>query len=244
MKYKFRFSILAFILILNLTILACSLASNPASSVQPAPTGEMPVILPTSGSEEVLPAPVAPEIPETRRLTLEYPPKMRAGVESDIIRLTLEVDDLGNVTPTAQFEGNVITGETIEIPNLYETHQITAEASLDLAGMEVAPNGATFEPLTPGKSATFFWSIRPREAGTYRGTVWLHLNFSDKLTGEKSRIALSAQAVEIEAVDFFGLSVNVARTSGVVGSIIGGVLGFPFLEDIAKFIFKKRKKTS
>jgi hypothetical protein len=243
MKPRFGISILVFIIILNLAALACGAASGSAEPIQPAPTGEIPVVLPTSGAEEVLPAPVAPEIPETRRLTLEYPPKMRAGVESNIVRLTLEVDDLGNLTPTAQFDGNVVTGETIEIPNLYETHQVTAEASLDLAGMEVAPNGATFEPLTPGQSATFFWSIHPRETGTYRGTVWLHLNFRDKLTGEENRIALSAQAVEIEAVDFFGLSVNVARTSGVVGSIIGGVLGFPFLEEIARFIFKRRKKT-
>ncbi len=64
---------------------------------------------------------------------------MRAGVESDVVRLTLEVDDLGNITPTAQIEGNVVVGETIEIPDLYETHNVTAEARLDLAGMQVQP---------------------------------------------------------------------------------------------------------
>jgi hypothetical protein len=42
-------------------------------------------------------------------------------------------------------------------------------------------------------------------------------------------------------VDFFGLSVNVVRTSGVIGSIVGGVLGFPFLEQILRFLFAKRK---
>ena len=74
----------------------------------------------------------------------------------------------------------------------------------------------------------------------YRGTVWLHLNFANKSTGEEDRIAVSAQIIEIEAVDFFGLSVNLARTSGVVGSIVGGVIGFPFLEDILKFLFKRK----
>ena len=157
---------------------------------------------------------------------------MRAGVEGDIVRLTLEVDDLGNITPTAQIEGNVVVGETIEIPDLYETHNVTAEARLDLAGMQVQPADAIYEPLKRGQSATFYWSIRPQEPGIYRGTVWLHLNFADKSTGEQSRIAVSAQIVEIEAVDFFGLSVNVARTSGVIGSIVGGVVGFPFIEDI------------
>lgn len=111
-----------------------------------------------------------------------------------------------------------------------------------MAGMEVSPPEATLEPLTRGRSVTFYWSIRPQETGTYRGTVWLHLNFADKSTGEQSRIAVSAQIIEIEAVDFFGLSVNVARTSGVIGSLVGGVFGFPFIEDIIKFLFRRRKK--
>jgi hypothetical protein len=168
---------------------------------------------------------------------------MRAGVEGDIVRLTLEVDELGNITPTAQIEGNVVVGETVEIPDLYETHNVTAEARFDIAGMEVQPPEAIMEPLKRGQSATFYWSIRPQDPGKYRGTVWLHLNFTDKSTGEESRIAVSAQIVEIEAVDFFGLSVNVARTSGVVGSIVGGVVGFPFIEDILRFIFKRRRKS-
>jgi hypothetical protein len=35
-----------------------------------------------------------PAIPERRRLTVEFPPQIRAG-DSDLVRLTLEVDDLG-----------------------------------------------------------------------------------------------------------------------------------------------------
>lgn len=173
---------------------------------------------------------------------------MKAGVEGDIVRLTLEMDDLGNITPTAQISGNIVTGEVIEIPNLYETHFVTAEARFDMAGMIVQPPGAIYEPMKPGQSVTFYWSIRPQETGVYRGTVWLHLVFVERVSGEdpqgatQSRMAVSAQIVEIEAVDFFGFSVNFVRTSGVVGSVIGIVVGFPFFEDIVKFLFGKRKK--
>lgn len=233
-------------LTLILAVIACAggMSAPSDTGVQPAPTdfvavATQPVVDIPSQPTQIT---AAPAIPETRLLTLEFPSKMRAGVEGDIVRLTLEVDNLGNITPTAQFEGNVVVGETIEIPDLYETHDVTAEARLDLAGMIIQPSGPTFEPLTRGQSATFFWSIRPEEVGKYRGTVWLHLNFKDKSTGDESRIAVSAQIVEIEAVDFFGLSVNFARTSGVVGSIVGGVVGFPFLEDIVKFLFKRRKR--
>ncbi|NOT05237.1 MAG: hypothetical protein HOP27_11620, partial [Anaerolineales bacterium] len=177
--------ILASALMLILASIACAGSVESAAPAQP-------VVESTSQSAQPTQITAPPAILETRRLTLEFPPKMRAGVEGDIVRLTLEVDELGNITPTAQIEGNVIVGEVIEIPDLYETHNVTAEARFDIAGMEVQPPEAILEPLTRGQSATFFWSIRPQEPGTYRGTVWLHLNFVDKSTGEESRIAVSA----------------------------------------------------
>jgi hypothetical protein len=234
--------------VLFFAALACAGSFSSAApintNIQPArteiiSTTAQPLVESTSQPTQISPSPA---IQETRRLTLEFPSRMRAAVESDVIRLTLEVDDLGNITPTATVNGNDVIGKTVEIPDLYDTHNVTAEAQLDLAGMTVNPAGPTFESLSRGQSVTFYWSIRPEQVGKYRGTVWLHLNFANKATGEKSRIPVSAQIIEIDAVDFFGLSVNLARTSGVIGSVIGGVIGFPFLEDILKFLFKRRKR--
>ena len=183
-----------------------------------------------------------PAIPERRRLTLEFPPQIRAG-DSDLVRLTLEVDDLGNLTPTAEIGGNEIEGQVVELPNLYESHQVIAEARFDLAGMEVRPAELVSEPLAPGNSVTFRWSVRPQDVGLYRGTIWLYLRFVDKQTGEESQKTVSAQLVEIEAVNFLGLSGEFARTTGIIGSVVGTIIGFPFFEDILKFIFKRRNKT-
>jgi hypothetical protein len=171
---------------------------------------------------------------------LEYPPRIRAG-DSDRIRLTLEVDDLGNITPTAVIGGNVVTGDVIEVPNLYETHRVIVEAKFDVAGLEVSPPGLSSQALEQGQSVTFFWSVRPDDVGIYRGTVWLYLRFVDKVSGEESRKTVSAYGVDIEAVNFFGISVHWARTLGVTGSVIGTVVGFPFFEDIVKIVFKRRK---
>jgi len=88
----------------------------------------------------------------------------------------------------------------------------------------------------------FFWSIRPVEVGVYRGTVWLFLRFVDKVSGDESRRAVSAQMVEIEAVNLFGVPARVVRVVGGVGSVVGMVIGFPFFEDIIKFLFKRRRK--
>ena len=182
-----------------------------------------------------------PALPERRRLTLEFPPQLRAG-DSDLVRLTLEVDDLGNLTPTAELGGHVVTGEVLEIPNLYESHHVIAEARFDIAGLEVRPAELISEPLAPGNSVTFYWSVLPQNTGTYRGTIWLYLRFVDKQNGEESRKTLSAQIVEIEAVNFLGLSGNFARTTGVVGSVIGTLIGFPFFEEIVKLLLKSRNK--
>jgi len=209
----------------------------PPNGIFPTPTKNLPD---TGGGEE--PQPV---IPESRRLTLEFPSVMRTG-DSARIRMQLEVDDLGNITPTAIVEGNVVTGEVIEIPNLYDTHMVIAEARLDMAGMEVQPPGTISEPLTPGKSVTFYWSVRPEESGKYEGTAWLHLRFIPKttLSGEReSRIVVSVQFLEIEAKSFLGfLNGGMARGVGALGSLVGGVLGFPFMDDVMKWLWGRIRR--
>ena len=229
-RFVFAFALL-------IPILACGGLAPSDSAVAPIPTSAV------STSQPSINSTAQPAIPERRYLALEYPPRIRAG-DSDIVRLTLNMDDAGNITPTAVIEGNVVTGEVIEIPNLYETHHVVVEASFDIAGVQVSPPDLSSQTLSPGQSVMFFWSIRPAEVGTYRGTVWLFLRFVDKVSGEESRKAVSAQLVEIEAVNLFGVPARVVRTVGGVGSVVGAVVGFPFFEDIIKFLFKKRKKRS
>lgn len=182
-----------------------------------------------------------PAIPEQRELTLEYPPKIRAG-DSDVVRLTLEVKESGEITPTAVVQGNVVQGQRVEIPNLYNTHHVIVESRFDIAGLEVSPNGLSSQTLEPGQTVIFFWSVRPTTVGKFRGTVWLNLRFVDKVSGEESQRVVSAQPVEIEAVNLYGISANVVRTFGGVGSVVGAVVGFPFFEDIVKYLWSKRRK--
>jgi hypothetical protein len=226
-------------------MLACGLsAAAPEAPAAPVSTQSVPEEPTDEEPPSVIPLPPstqAPAIPERRRLTLEFPAKIRAG-DSDVARLTLEMDDLGSLTPTAQFEGNVITGEAVEIPDLYETHNVIAEAKFDIAGMQVSPPELISQTLSKGQSVSFYWSVRPAEVGVYRGTIWFYLRFVDKVSGEESRRAVSAQIVEIEAVNFLGLPANLVRTVGGVGSVIGAVIGFPFFEDIVKFVLRGRKR--
>jgi hypothetical protein len=217
-----------------LTQLACGMSS---SSSEPAPIVEAqppPEASPTEMQANSLP----PAIPEMRMLSLEYPAKIRAG-DSDVVRLTLEVDENGNLTPTVSAEGNVSTGEVISIPNLYDTHNVFAEARLDMAGVDIRPSETISETLLPRQKVTFYWSVLPGDVGNYKGTVWFFLHFVPKSNGVESRQALSAQPIEIEATSFFGLRASLARWLGIGGTFISSLLGFPFLESIIKLLWKR-----
>ena len=251
MSFSLRnvFRILAAWIAFSLVILACG-AGAPAPAAPEEPAMAIPTQVapgePSEGNEpgvvpNPLPATPAPAIPERRRLTLEYPLRIRAG-DSDVVRLTLEVDELGNIAPTAQIEGNVVTGEVVEIPDLYETHNVIAEAKFDIAGLQVSPPELVSQTLSKGQSLNFYWSVRPTDVGVYRGTIWFYLRFVDKVSGEESRRAVSAQLVEIEAVNLLGFPVRLVRTVGGVGSVLGAVIGFPFFEDIVKLIFRRRRR--
>ena len=70
----------------------------------------------------------------------------------------------------------------------------------------------------------------------------MYLRFVDKVSGEESQTAVSAQIVEIEAMNLFGIPANVVRVAGGAGSVIGSILGFPFLEDVVRFLLNRRRK--
>jgi len=219
-------------------LIALQLACG-AGATAPSPAAAVATRLaqPTQADAVQLP----PAVPETRMLTLEYPPSIRAG-DSDRVGLTLEIDAQGNLTPTVSVEGNVTQGQVVTIPNVYDTYNVLAEARLDLAGMDVRPSDTVSETLLPGEKVTFYWSIKPSDIGNYKGTVWFYLHFVPKVGGVESRQALSAQTIEINSTALFGIKAGAARWLGLVGTVLGSVLGFPFAEQIFQWVWKRVRR--
>jgi hypothetical protein len=141
-----------------------------------------------------------PAVREARRLNLEWPETIRAG-DSDVLKLTLEVESGGGLQATAEFSGHETRGETVEIPDLYDTHRVFAEARLEMAGMEVAPNDLSSQPLERGQKITFYWSVRPAEVGDYRGVIWFYLRFVPLDGSLETQRPISILPIEIRAVD-------------------------------------------
>jgi hypothetical protein len=183
-------------------------------------------------------SPAAEAIPETRLLTMDFPARLRTG-DAEIIRLSLQVDRSGHITPTAEFQGNVTVGKSVDIADAFGTHTVVAQARLDLAGLEIQPAGDINEPLLPGEDVEFRWRVRGSDPGMYSGTVWLFLVLVDRVSLAQSRVLLSAQSVEIRVTDLLGLTGSLARLGGVIGSFVGCALGFPFATDIVQRILKR-----
>lgn len=159
----------------------------------------------------LLPALGMPSLPEARTIRLEFSPVMRAG-DSQTVELNLTAD--GDVADTS----------------LYEEYRVIAEARLELPFANVRPADVVSTALVgQGGAATFYWEVAPREQGVSRGTAWLYLRLVPKAGGEETRGAVSAQLVEIRSVSVLGRTGSQARAVGVVGSLVGLWLGFPFL---------------
>lgn len=206
---------------LSLTLLTWSL-STPARAIRRQSIQPTQMQLPTplaAATQSAAQQPLA--VPETRSLSVDYPPAIRAD-EADRVRLTVETD--------RQVAG---------IPSVYDTHDVLAEARLEMGGVQVRPPDTVSEPLLPGQSVTFFWSVQPNEAGRFKGTLWFYLRFVPKDGGPEVRQAISAQEIEIESTTLFGLRAEAARGLGLAGVFVSALLDLPFLIDALKWFWKK-----
>jgi hypothetical protein len=166
-----------------------------------------------------------PAVLEERRLTLEWPSTLRQAEENRYVQLTLAVAEHGEITPTLSVEGDETSDEPVLIPNVYDTHNVMAEARLDIAGLAVAPDGLTSLSLRPGEAVTFRWNLRATEIGAYRGTVWLYLRYLPLDGSPETRDALKALDIDIHVVNFLGIGGPAARLMGVAGMIACGLFG-------------------
>lgn len=218
----------------------------PMPAPLPTEAGAPPAVLPTDsggaqGGPGVIATAVPSRLPERRLLSLEWPPRIRVG-DTDTIRLTLAVDAAGNITPTAEIGGNEIAAEPVLIENLFDTHTIQMEARLNLAGLNVQPQGLQVEQLFPGERVTFYWSVSPGQAGEHRGNLTAQLAMIPKGIGRAERRQILARTLEVESVSVMGMSAGVARWAGFAGSVMGFVFSIPFFETMLGWVFRRIRR--
>ena len=241
-----------FAALLGAVALACE-----STSSAPAPTpGPTAAALPTSAWIETEPAfsptfepPVsmpaaptaAPAILQPYLLALEWPAAIRLG-DSDVIRLTLTLDEAGRLTPSAEYAGHLTSAQALLVPDVYAAYTVIAEARLDLAGVQVAPDATFDQPLARGQGVTFAWSVHPNSVGHYRGVAWFYLRYKPLAGGDDRKQALAALPVEFDVPALFGLNATVVRLLGGLGAVVSTILGLPFLEEILRWLWKRLRR--
>lgn len=213
----------------GIMILACSLVAL-AWALWPLPEASSRIAIPPENMQ--LPTLVGgagapPAVREARLVELRWSPKVRLG-DSQVIRLSIDVDP--QVSSSSE-------------PDVYSTHNVLAEALLELPGAEITPGSAISTPLRSGRSVTFLWSARPLRAGETSGDLSLHLRFVPLAAGPsavESRRLVSSQRIEVQAASLFGLSGPTARLLGSVGVLLGVLLGLdPLYKKFAVWLMGK-----
>jgi hypothetical protein len=180
----------------------------------------------------------APAIAEARAVELEWPLSLRVG-DSDFIRLSLVARADGYVTPTAEAGDHSTSGTPIEIPNLYDTHTIQAIARLDSVGLEIDHAGDWEQPLLPGAPLRWQWTITPRQSGRQVATLTLHLRFTPKAGGEFLQREIWNRTLTINTNTVLGFSGPLAQVVGGAGTVVGSVLGFPFMDNVLVWLWRR-----
>ncbi|MBL8055487.1 MAG: hypothetical protein JNK29_02250 [Anaerolineales bacterium] len=226
---------LAAVLALVGLLAACAPGATPPSESEgrpPSLTAQPPAITATDAP------PAAPAITEARAVEVEWPVSVRVG-NSDLIRLALVTRPDGYLTPTAEVPGSQTSGTVVEIPNLYDTHTVTAVARLDAAGFEIDRPGEWPQELQPGEPLRWQWTIRAKEAGRQVVVITLRLRFEPKAGGAAREREVFNRALTVKADTVLGLSGQAAQILGGFGSLVGTVLGFPFLDKILAAVWSR-----
>lgn len=205
----------------------------------PAPT-QSSAATPTKEPQERGGAPVRP--PESRVIELQYPARIYLG-DTPSITLTLVVSPDGTyLTPTAKAASGQVVSDPIKIENLYNTHNVTAIATLESVGFKIDHAGAWEQPMTPGQDVKWIWTVNPDSEGVKTFKILLQLRYVPKQSGETLNKPLWVRDFDVEVRQYIFLPLGMARMAGVIGFVGGGigtVLGFPFATEIVTWLWEK-----
>jgi hypothetical protein len=237
---RIRIAVVLFLVALVLTACAGAAAPLPEPTSAPAEGGVAPSPTPFAPATQgpSLQETPPPAITEARAVELEWPLSVRVG-DSDFIRLALVAREDGYVTPTAEADDHATSGSPIAIPDLYDTHFVLAVARLDSVGLAVDRAGDWEQPLLPGESPRWQWTITPRQSGRQVATLTLHLRFTPKAGGDSAQREVWHRTLTINTNTVLGLSGPLAQVVGGTGAVVGSVLGFPFMDKVLGWIWNR-----
>jgi|WetSurMetagenome_2_1015567.scaffolds.fasta_scaffold346131_1 hypothetical protein len=141
---------------------------------------------------------------EQRQVVITFPEFIRLGDSQKIGMILIPQSNAGiDETPIPLPKSN--------LPDIFQTNHLVAEARLDLPGFLISPYSEVSSPIVTGQSSVFNWEVKPREQGSYSGNLWFYVNIVPIAGGEKERATLFAFPIKIKCSLFLGLSTTTLR---------------------------------
>ena len=157
----------------------------------------------------------------------------REGIPVDaLLSITLDAPEFIRLGDTGAVKLTVTILDQERFKKKYLDQGILFESRLTMDGVVVAPNGLVSETYAGGDSLTFYWKVSPEKIGKRIGQVWLYIRSGVGVEQTNVTFPLSAQRIEIEGRNSFGLNSDMVRVVGVLSLFFS----------IAYFVIQARKK--
>jgi hypothetical protein len=169
---------------------------------------------------------------------------MRVG-DGEVIRLSLVPRSGDATTVTPEIAEHQVESTTVPLPVARPGYDGYVRASLTAAGLEVAAAGPSEQPLQPGGTNTWHWTISAARPGTYRPVINLAVRWEPRPgSGAPSPLeeAVWSRVFTVEARALLGLSGPQVELLGLGGSVLGTVAGLPFLEKALAALWRRLRR--
>jgi hypothetical protein len=167
------------------------------------------------------------QFPENREMIIDFPKTIWIG-NSDQVKLTLRVIDNAGIS---QMNSPVLR-------NLFDKYDGYVETRLDVPGLELSPADPIQEPLIETYDNVFLWELTPKNAGLFRGNLWVFLNLYPKDEGQVQQIPLIIFPIEIKAIKNLGFTSVAARYLAVLLGAAGLFIIFNSWDGITTWLKK------
>ena len=154
-------------------------------------------------------------------------------------RRTENVPLPGAHTVDIEYPANLRLGDPQEIQlslasasNNNDDYTLTASARLDSVDLKTTHPGDWEQPLLPGQSVRWRWTVTAESPGRHQANLIIHLRFIPKAGGMIEEKSVWARTLAFQAADVLGLPPFVARSLSVSGTLLSALLVTPVTQKI------------
>lgn len=142
---------------------------------------------------------------------LRWPSWIRVGDDGKI-NLSLEETGGQSSCPAADNSSNVSLASRLELPGVFSS-----------------PGSELYQPIIPCRPVFQAWTTFPAQAGSFSGTVWLHLAVIWLHADYDPQLPVAAIPLDIDVISLAGLPGAQARLVGVLAILVGLALNIDLI---------------